>query len=101
MSGIDDAPTAVAELYQNHPNPFNPTTTISFVLPERTRVTLEIYDVEGRLVRRLVSGVGEPGLNEIVWDGKDAKGRRVSSGVYLYRLSAGDEVMTKKMTVLK
>jgi flagellar hook assembly protein FlgD len=83
------------------PNPFNPTTTISFVLPERTRAVVAIYDVEGRCVRTLVDEVLGPGLNESAWDGRDARGRRVSSGVYLYRLTAGNRTITKKLTVLK
>jgi hypothetical protein len=88
-------------LHQNTPNPFNPTTTISFTLPERGRVTLAIYDVRGRLVRTLVDeSVGE-GYQERLWDGKDAKGARVSSGVYFYTLAAGDRTITKKMLLLK
>jgi len=89
------------ELHQNTPNPFNPTTTISFTLPQRERVTLAIYDVRGRLVRTLVDeSVGE-GYQERLWDGKDAKGARVSSGVYFYTLAAGDRTITKKMLLLK
>jgi hypothetical protein len=90
----DHAIPKVFALYQNVPNPFNPTTTISFVLPERTRAILTIYDVEGRHVRTLVDEVLGGGPNETTWDGADAQGNRVSSGVYLYRLEAGNQAIT-------
>jgi hypothetical protein len=88
-------------LRQNVPNPFNPTTSISFVLPERTRAVLAIYDVEGRHVRTVVDEVLNGGVNEATWDGRDAQGSRVSSGVYLYRLEVGKQTITKKLTILK
>jgi hypothetical protein len=89
------------ELRQNLPNPFNPTTTISFTIPERTRATLLIYDVQGRLVRTLVDEMVGEGYQERIWDGKDANGSPVGSGVYFYRLTAGDKTLTKKMVHLK
>ena len=88
-------------LHQNTPNPFNPTTTLSFTLPERESVTLAIYDVRGRLVRTLVDEMVGEGYQERLWDGKDAKGARVSSGVYFYTLTAGESTITKKMLLLK
>ena len=88
-------------LHQNHPNPFNPTTTISFTLPEKTQATLVVYNVEGRLVRVLADGKLDYGFNEFTWDGKDSRGTLVSSGVYFYRLKAGKKVFTKKMVLLK
>ena len=88
-------------LNQNHPNPFNPTTTISFVLPERAQVRLTILNVDGKLIRTLVDNVLSDGLNEFVWDGTDTKGNPVSSGVYLYRIEAGERTITKKMVLLK
>ncbi len=91
----------VLELYQNSPNPFNPRTTISFTLPERARVTLAIYDVKGSLVRTLVDDTIGEWYQERVWDGRDASGNRVSSGVYFYRLTAGDKTLTKRMVLLK
>jgi hypothetical protein len=89
------------ELDQNAPNPFNPTTTISFTLPERSRVRLAIYDVEGRIVSELIDDVVEDGYREYVWDGKNSEGNPVSSGVYFYRLTVGDRTLTKKMVCLK
>jgi len=89
------------ELHQNTPNPFNPTTMISFTLPERARVTLAIYDVAGKLVKTLVDDMVGEGLREEVWDGKDANGSPASSGVYFCRLTAGEQTLTKKMVLLK
>jgi flagellar hook assembly protein FlgD len=91
------------ELLQNHPNPFNPTTQIEFVVPEgQTRhVTLVIYDVTGARVATLVDDQKIPGLYTALWDGRDINGGAVGSGVYFYRLRAGDVVLTKKMILLK
>lgn len=94
-------PRAALALHQNHPNPFNPATTISFTLPEKARVTLAIYDVKGRLVRTLVDEMVGEGYQERAWDGEDASGTPVGSGVYFYRLTAGDKTLTKKMVLLK
>jgi M6 family metalloprotease-like protein len=88
-------------LYQNYPNPFNPGTTISFYLPAREKVNLEIFSVKGSLIARLVDEIQSPGLKSIPWDGRDAKGRPLSSGVYFYRLQAGKRVLTKKMVLIK
>ncbi len=88
-------------LYQNAPNPFNPTTTISFTLPERARVALVIYDVNGRSVKTLADDVVGEGHHERVWDGTDQSGSPVGSGVYFCRLAAGDRTLTKKMVLLK
>jgi flagellar hook assembly protein FlgD len=94
-------PRAVTALAQNLPNPFNPQTTISFTHAERARATLSVYDVKGRLVRTLVDEMIGEGYQERVWDGKDASGSQVGSGVYFYRLTAGDKTLTKKMVFLK
>ncbi|MEJ2722254.1 MAG: FlgD immunoglobulin-like domain containing protein, partial [bacterium] len=88
-------------LDQNHPNPFNPSTAISFTLPRREKTNLSIYDVEGKLVTTLVDETLDAGLNEVIWYGKDARGNPASAGVYFYRLSAGRRTLTKKMVLLK
>jgi hypothetical protein len=93
--------TAEPELKQNHPNPFNPATEISFTLPVHTRVTLTVYDVAGRLVRTLVDGALTAGTRRVTWDGRDAEGREVSSGVYFYTLRTPESTVTRKMTLLK
>ena len=88
-------------LFQNHPNPFNPSTTISFYLPKVTRAVLTIYDVQGKQLITLLNETTNFGLHEIVWNGKDDRGNPVSSGVYFYRLQVGKRVFTKKLTLLK
>jgi hypothetical protein len=88
-------------LSQNYPNPFNPETVIEFGLPKASRTRLEIYDVQGRLVRRLVNGDLAAGIHTVRWDGTDGSGRRVASGVYFYRLEAGSFLQKKQMTLVK
>lgn len=88
-------------LYPNHPNPFNPSTTIRFEVASRGRMSLRIYDVRGALVRTLFDGTRDAGPGSEAWDGRDDAGRVVSSGVYLYRLNANGESRTRKMVLLK
>ena len=90
-------------LSQNVPNPFNPTTTISYSMPgeKSVHVTIKVYDLRGRLVRILVDGLREPGSHTVFWEGTDNTGRQVSSGVYMYRMQAGNFVQTRKMVLLK
>ena len=92
-------------LSQNVPNPFNPSTTISFALPESvetsSRVSLKVYNIRGALVSTLVDDALEPGYHSIVWNGRDNRGRQVASGVYLYRLSVPGFTKTRKMILLK
>ncbi|HOS65802.1 MAG TPA: FlgD immunoglobulin-like domain containing protein [Candidatus Latescibacteria bacterium] len=94
------APPAFS-LSQNTPNPFNPSTTLRFGLPEAGHVTLAVYDVNGRLVRSLAAGRFEAGRHEVVWDGCDSNGRAVGSGVYLARLTASQGVVTRRMVLLR
>ena len=88
-------------LSQNHPNPFNPTTQISFSLPEVSDVILDIYNITGQKVAALVNGTLEAGEHSIEWDSRDQSGRPVASGIYLYRITAGDFTDTKKMILMK
>jgi hypothetical protein len=88
-------------LSQNLPNPFNPSTTIPFSLPMRMKANLSVYNVEGRLVTTLVDDTLDAGFKVITWHGEDARGNSVKSGVYFYRLTAGDRTLTKKMVLLK
>ena len=83
-------------LYQNYPNPFNPTTTIQFSLETHGSVSLQIFDITGRLVEKLVTGRLVSGTHTVVWNATN-----VSSGVYFYKLSTGQRTMTKKLIVLK
>jgi subtilisin family serine protease len=88
-------------LASNRPNPFNPSTTIRFELPERGRVSLRVYSAAGRLVRTLVDEPLEGGVHEARWDGRDASGRSAASGIYLYELREGALRLTRRMTLLK
>lgn len=88
-------------LYQNVPNPFNPTTSISFSLQNQGQVSLAIFDVKGRLVTTLINGVRQGGPNQITWDGTNAGGARVASGVYFCRLSAGGQSVGRKMILVR
>jgi hypothetical protein len=98
-----DTPKAPEASYlsQNYPNPFNPMTRIAFGLAAPGHVSLHIYDVAGRLVRDLVNEERTAGRYEATWDGRDANGRTVASGIYFYRLAAGAYGETKKMTLLR
>jgi PKD repeat protein len=88
-------------LYQNYPNPFNPTTTIAYGVPESGVVRLDIYDITGRHIIQLVNGEKTPGWHTINWNCTNAYGQQLSSGVYIYRLTAPDIHLVKKMMVMK
>jgi hypothetical protein len=89
-------------LQQNYPNPFNPNTTISFVLPVDTIAELQIFNCKGQLVRKLFFGNAEKDvIYNLEWNGEDAKGQKVTSGIYLYQLRSKEKVFTKKMIVLQ
>ena len=95
-------PALSLALHQNTPNPFNPSTSISYdVAAPGGVVTIAVYDVAGRLVRTLVAGAERPGKKGVTWDGRDDRGESVASGVYFYRLTAGERTPTKKMVLLK
>jgi len=89
------------QLFQNYPNPFNPTTQINFNLPEKSKVTIQIYNVRGELISTLLNKEIEPGRHKIVWDGKNNRGVAVASGVYIYRVAAGKFKDARRMTLLK
>lgn len=95
------APYNAASLEQNSPNPFNPTTMIRFTLPARERVVLSVYDTSGRLIRTLVDETRNRGTHEVTWDGRDGAGSTVGSGVYFYRLTAGNYSASRRMVLLK
>lgn len=104
VAGVLDVQTTPTEfaLLQNFPNPFNPETTIGYELAESADVTLQIYNVVGQVVRTLI--VAEPqsaGRYQIRWDGMDDRGVSVSSGVYFYRISAGEFQTVRKLMLLK
>jgi len=103
---VDDEPYPQVpneyRLYSNYPNPFNPTTNIEFSIPEQVQVTLEIYNVLGQRVATLIAGeMYGPGRHKAVWNGRSQNGMLVSSGVYIYRIQAGDFVDVRKMVFTK
>ena len=104
-TGVTDDPQplpAKFAIYQNAPNPFNPSTTIRFDLPESATVKVSIYDVAGRLVQTLVASERmNPGLHDAVWNGRDESGQNVAAGVYFYRMETEKFSATKKMTLIK
>lgn len=103
-TGVEEIPASATlsfALSQNQPNPFSPNTRIDFAIPSKGNVDLAVYDVAGRLVRTLASGMREAGRYAVQWDGKDTGGQRASAGVYFYRLTSQGESLTRKMTVLK
>jgi hypothetical protein len=101
-TGVRDEPVPTRLALENYPNPFNPVTTIRYTLPAASSVTLAVYDVAGRLVRTLVKDSMRPaGVCETQWNGTDANGHAVASGVYFYKLTAGTETLTRKAVILK
>lgn len=118
-AGVDDFsvsylscdPTSVATahalpdvpvLHPNLPNPFNPSTVLSYDLPEEAEVSLVVLSASGRVVRTLVDGSARgPGPHKVVWDGRDDAGHAVASGAYFYRLEVGNEAVLRKMLLLK
>ena len=89
------------ELSDNYPNPFNPSTNINFSIANYGEVKLVVFDALGREVNELVSGIYTPGSYNVVWNGVDYNGNEMSSGMYFYRLDAGDFTQTKKMLFMK
>lgn len=101
-TGIGDrAPQMQTTLRSPAPNPFNPATTVEFVLDARSQVTLTIYDVQGRLVRTLVDREMQVGVHRPEWDGRDERGKPAASGVYFVRFEAGQTVQTQKLVLVK
>lgn len=102
---FETAPVSVAPLRlaldQNCPNPFNPTTAITYTVPVKERVSLEVYDARGARVAVLVSGDEERGVRTVQWNGTDGRGRPAASGVYFCRLMAGKETISRKMVLLR
>jgi hypothetical protein len=88
-------------LLQSYPNPFNLACEIKYALPTDCQVTLAVYNVLGQKVRVLVDEYQSAGQKSSTWDGKDNQGREVTSGIYFYRIQAGDFAQTKKMLLLK
>ncbi|MFA6307929.1 MAG: PKD domain-containing protein [Patescibacteria group bacterium] len=89
------------ELAENYPNPFNPSTTISYSLPTSQHVSLVVYNILGQTVTTLVDGMKEAGEHSVIWDGRNDHGSPVSSGMYFYRLTTTENSIVRKMILLK
>ncbi|OGF97767.1 MAG: hypothetical protein A2Z06_02200 [Candidatus Glassbacteria bacterium RBG_16_58_8] len=87
---------------KNYPNPFNPATTFSYRVPDgkAQKVNLEVYNLRGQRVATLVDQVQAPGDHQVRWNGLNSRGEKISSGVYLYKLSVDKETVVQKMTLL-
>ena len=97
-TGVDDNGLTISsfELSQNYPNPFNPATRIRYTIPQTANVEIKIFDVLGREVETLVSELKSPGQYEVNFNGGN-----LASGIYFYRIEAGDFIATKKMILMK
>jgi len=91
----------IAKLNQNYPNPFNPTTTINYSLKERSKVSLNIFNIKGQKVKQLVSEQLSAGQHTVIWNGRDDNGKSVSSGIYFYKLKTDYYEKTRKMILMK
>jgi len=103
-AGVNNHEQSLPEGYwlaQNYPNPFNPTTTIHYNLPQTSQVVLIVYNVRGEEVKTLTNTVQSSGEKSVSWDGRNNAGRLVSSGIYLYRLQTGEQVLSRKMTFIR
>ena len=100
IGSLKPMPTDYA-LEQNVPNPFNPSTTIEYRLPEAGDVQLVIYNLLGQEIRTLVQETMDAGFHSVVWDGTDEFGKQVASGIYIYRMSVGDITKVQRMMLLK
>ncbi|UCD20218.1 MAG: choice-of-anchor D domain-containing protein, partial [candidate division WOR-3 bacterium] len=107
-TGVGETPTGVETdqphvfaLYQNHPNPFNPTTWIRFSLDRDSMVSLVIYDISGKRIRTLVNRRMTEGMYTEMWDARDNRGRPVVSGIYFYQLKSENRTLTRKLILLR
>jgi len=109
--GFVDDPTGVEneaasiplefKILGNYPNPFNPSTNIKFSLPENMNVNVSVYDILGGKVSEVIDSEMNKGVQEVEWNGKNAGGMNVGSGVYFYRIKAGEKQLTGKMLLQK
>jgi CotH kinase protein/Lamin Tail Domain/Fn3 associated/FlgD Ig-like domain len=93
--------TSDIQLIQNFPNPFNPSTKISFSLPNESRINLSIFNIKGQLVKTLLAGYMDKGVHTVLWNGRNSSSKAVASGIYYYKLSNGTSNRVKKMLLLK
>jgi hypothetical protein len=99
--GIEPALPHGFGIYQNYPNPFNPETIIEFTITRKAAVTITVYNILGEKVAILADRSFEAGRHAVIWDGRDDYGREAASGIYLYRMIAGDFSTVRKMLLMK
>ena len=101
-TNVEDATIPIEfSVTQNYPNPFNPSTTIKYSIPQQSLVTIKVYDILGTEVKTLVNGERTPGIYSVQWNGDNNYGSKVATGIYIYRVVAGNFVQVKKMILLK
>lgn len=96
-----EVPMLPVTLYQNYPNPFNPSTIIRYYLPKKCYVTMNIFDVTGKQITKLIQKEQNKGFHVLEWDGKDNRGNKIETGIYFYRLVTGSEKISKKMVLIR
>ncbi|MFA5667585.1 MAG: T9SS type A sorting domain-containing protein [Candidatus Cloacimonadaceae bacterium] len=100
-SGDSDSAVGIIRAISNYPNPFNPTTTISFDLAKPGPVTIDVFNIKGQKMQALVDNSFTAGQHSITWDGTDSKGKPVASGVYFYRMTTPKSTLIHKMLLIK
>ncbi|MGI0016492.1 MAG: T9SS type A sorting domain-containing protein, partial [Nitrososphaera sp.] len=88
-------------LLQNYPNPFNAQTKIEFAVTKKETIALDVYNLSGEHVVSLLNGLRDIGRYSVVWNGKNSKGGDMASGIYLYRLRAGGEILIRKLLLIR
>ena len=89
------------QLFQNYPNPFNPATNISYLISEQSNIKITIYNSSGQKIKTLVNGIKSAGDHSIVWNGRNKSGNTVSNGIYIYKMSAENFSVSKKLIFMK
>ncbi len=97
----EDNVPSITQLHSNYPNPFNPSTSISFSIPEEAKVSLKIFNIKGQRVKTLYTGFAEAGKHTMTWNGEDENNKPVASGIYFYKLKSSEFEKVKKMLLLK
>ena len=92
---------STVKIYNNYPNPFNPTTTLNYELSTDSKVKINIYDMNGRLVRLLTSSRQKAGRHSVIWNSKNELDQQVSAGMYIYSIETENDIKTSKMIFLK
>lgn len=89
------------ELFQNYPNPFNPTTQIEYQITSAGHVEVQVFNINGELIKTLTNAEQSAGKYSVSWNGKDSNNNSVASGIYIYRVMSGNSILSKKMLLLK